>query len=130
MATADPVLVELDAEISRLQDEIAKVREMRAWWKSRRDGSAPRVVPVGREASDRGPTAKDWIRQVLGDGSRLKPAEIARSAIDQGWATSSKSPNIIIRNQLREMESEVDRSDDGCYYLRRHLFPVDEVAGS
>lgn len=127
VTNTDPVLLELDGEIARLQEEIAKIREMRAWWKSRRaptpSTASPRLTADGK---DKAPTAKDWIRRVLGGGARLKPAEIARAAIDLGWATSSKSPNIIVRNQLREMETEVDRTDDGRYYLRRHLFPVDQ----
>lgn len=118
----DPVVSELDSEIIRLQGELKKVQEFKAWWVSRhpRTAVAPES-PSRREsgAEEGAKTTRKWIQTVLSDEPWLRPAEIARAAIRRGWMTTSKQPPVIVRNTLLEMaeKGEVQRDDEGRYAL-------------
>lgn len=118
----DPVLNEIDAEIQRIRDELTKALEFRSWWKARHvERVQPSTVPARR--TEHGPTARDWISQALGQGSRLGAAEIARKAVDLGWITTSKTPSIVIRNNLLEMEKKGEVVRDG----NKWMLPISPV---
>lgn len=132
MATLDPVLEQLDSDIARTQAELTRLHEMRSWWKTRQAEARTQAEREDR-TSEKKPTAKEWVRQVLAKGAHLGGAEIARAAKDLGWETTSKKPAIVIRNACKDLEErgEVARDQHAKYFLvsgaqsARGLFAVD-----
>jgi hypothetical protein len=133
MAEPDPVLQQLDADIAAAQAELTRLHEMRSWWKTRRAESTSKVEKAQRN-SEKEPTTKEWIRQVLATGGHFGGSEVARAALDLGWKTTAKKPAIVIRNTLQDMieKGEVARDEHGKYYFPlakgptgRSLFAVD-----
>lgn len=130
MAT-DPVLEQLDADIATAQAELTRLLDIRSWWKTRQAES--RAVAADRDRkAEKGPTTKEWIRRVLADGAHLGGAEIAKAAVNLGWKTKAKKPDIVIRNVCRDLEErgQIARDGHGKYFLpagqaARGLFAVE-----
>jgi hypothetical protein len=118
MAGSDPVLEQFDADIAAVQAELTRLHEMRSWWKTRKRETTTKVDKDQR-SGEKGPTTKQWIRQVLAQGGHFSGAEVARAALDLGWKTTSKNPPIVVRNTLKDMEEkgEVARDEHGKYHL-------------
>lgn len=128
---ADPVLDQLDVDIAKAQAELTRLLDMRSWWKTRQ--SEARIQAAEREQrAEKGPTIKEWVRQVLSDGAHLGGSEIAKAAINLGWKTTAKKPDVVVRNVCKDLEDrgEIARDNHGKYFMPsatnpRGLFAVD-----
>lgn len=116
MASHDPVLAEVDAEIARLENELAEARVVRAWVLRHRGAptqTSPPPPAVAATVTGSGKRRKlpDIIREVLSDGNQRVVAEIVAGAEALGWVTTSPRKDQLVRNALRDMGEKVVLND-------------------